>query len=52
MKVGAREKKRQVVYEKLTAYLAKFKDLSNETLDNDDDDTMWNIPDPEPIDKR
>lgn len=50
-KDGAREKKRQVVYEKLSAYLAKFKDLSNENLDNEDDNTMWNIPDPEPIEK-
>ncbi len=35
-KDGAREKKRQVVYEKLSAYLAKFKDLNNENLDNED----------------
>lgn len=35
-KDGAREKKRQAVYEKLSAYLAKFKDLNNENLDNED----------------
>ncbi|MCQ2202354.1 MAG: HsdR family type I site-specific deoxyribonuclease [Bacteroidales bacterium] len=49
-KDGVREKKRQVVYEKLSAYLAKFKDLGTDNLDNDED-TMWNIPDPEPIEK-
>lgn len=49
-KDGAREKKRRAVFEKLSAYLAKFKDLSNDNLD-DDEDTRWNIPDPEPIEK-
>lgn len=34
-KDGAREKKRQAAYEKLSAYLAKFKDLCNEDLDNE-----------------
>lgn len=50
-KDGAREKKRQTVYDKLSAYLTKFKDLSNDNLDNEDEDTMWSIPDPEPIEK-
>lgn len=48
-KDGAREKKRQAVYEKLSAYLTKFKDLSNDNLDEEDDDTMRNIPAPDPI---
>ncbi len=43
-KDGAREKKRLAVFEKLTAYLAKFKDLSNENLDNENDDALWDIP--------
>lgn len=49
-KDGAREKKRQTVYEKLSAYLDMFKDLRGEDADNVEDNTNWDIPDPEPID--
>lgn len=48
-KDGAREKKRQVVFEKLSEYLNKFKDLGNcrDEEEGYDDDTEWNIPAPE-----
>lgn len=48
-KGGDRERKRQSVYEKLNAYLSKFKDLVREDEENEEDDFSWNIPAPEPI---
>ena len=46
-----REALRQRVFEKLSAYFEKYKDLGDKNLDTDDGKTMWNIPDPEAIDK-
>lgn len=48
-KDGARERKRQVVFEKLSAYLSKYKDMGIDNVETEGEDTTWEVPNPEPI---